>query len=63
LLPEAASWPLARDLARAGILQAAASARNGWKVILERCAPMRRPRSALAQPKARPSSEGAEQGS
>jgi hypothetical protein len=25
----------------------AASARNGWKVILARCAPTRKPRSAL----------------
>jgi len=33
----------------ASIVQAAASARNGWKVILSRCAPMSRPRTALQQ--------------
>jgi hypothetical protein len=31
----------------AGIVAQAAAARNGWKVILARCAPTRRPRSAL----------------
>ena len=33
----------------ASIVQAAAAARNGWKVILARCAPTSRPPSALAQ--------------
>jgi len=36
----------------ASILQAAAAARNGWKVLLARCAPTSRPLSALAQLKA-----------
>lgn len=36
----------------ASIVQAAAAARNGWKVILSRCAPASRPMSALAQLKA-----------
>lgn len=36
----------------AGIVAEAAGARNGWKVILARCAPERRPRSGLAQPRA-----------
>lgn len=31
----------------AGIVTEAAAARNGWKVILARCAPTRKPRSAL----------------
>jgi hypothetical protein len=31
----------------ASIVAEAASARNGWKVILMRCAPTRKPRSAL----------------
>jgi hypothetical protein len=31
------------------IVQAAAAARNGWKVILKRCAPAGRPRSHLSQ--------------
>lgn len=30
----------------AAIVQEAAAARNGWKVILDRCAPMRRPQNA-----------------
>jgi hypothetical protein len=33
----------------ASIVQAAAAARNGWKVILSRCAPTSRPRTALQQ--------------
>lgn len=33
----------------ASIVLAAASARNGWKVILKRCAPSSRPRTALQQ--------------
>jgi len=33
----------------AGIVAEAAAARNGWKVILGRCAPTSRPRSALQQ--------------
>ncbi|MEQ1735285.1 MAG: hypothetical protein ABL886_02500 [Rhodoglobus sp.] len=31
----------------ANIVAEAASARNGWKVILARCAPTRKPRSTL----------------
>ena len=31
----------------ASIVAEAASARNGWKVILARCAPTTKPRSAL----------------
>jgi hypothetical protein len=33
----------------ASIVQAAAAARNGWKIILSRCAPTSRPRTALQQ--------------
>ncbi len=33
----------------ASIVQAAAAARNGWKIILARCAPTSRPRTALQQ--------------
>jgi hypothetical protein len=33
----------------ASIVEAAAAARNGWKVILSRCAPTSRPRTALQQ--------------
>lgn len=33
----------------AGIVQAATEVRNGWKVILARCAPKSRPRSVLSQ--------------
>jgi hypothetical protein len=39
----------------AEILGEAAAARNGWKVILARCAPARQPRSALAQIASSPS--------
>jgi hypothetical protein len=35
----------------AGIVADAAAARSGWKVILARCAPARRPRSVLRQPR------------
>ncbi len=33
----------------ANIVAEAAGARNGWKVILARCAPTKRPRAALAR--------------
>jgi hypothetical protein len=36
----------------ASIVRAAAAARNGWKVILSRCAPTSRPQSAAAQVRA-----------
>ncbi len=36
----------------ASIVQGAATARNGWKVILSRCAPTSRPQSAVAQVRA-----------
>ena len=35
----------------AGIVAEAAAARNGWKVILARCAPARRPSSAIQRPR------------
>lgn len=37
----------------------AASARNGWKVILKRCAPKSKPRTALQQLRADINTDGA----
>ena len=36
----------------ASIVRAAAAARNGWKIILARCAPVRHPAARSAQPQA-----------
>ncbi len=47
----------------ASMVQAAAAARNGWKVILSRCAPTSRPTSALAQLKAARARAASESGS